>query len=333
MADIFTHDFIDLTTGILSKTGVLWGKNALQSITIARQTPRTPHQAIGYLGIVDYSRGVVTSDLSLDSILVEQCAKAFPNGGAEPDASGFGSARSVYSYGRQKISVGIEEYVLTSMAVAFQAGAPATANYGYLTAGMASSLGILAQQPPPRKGEEDPFAVVMGDDGSGLAIAAEGGTMQGAAIGQVSYIDPQTGLLSTFNDGGIPAGLQSLNFSARINRDNVLDVRSVVPVQFTTIYPIDVSCEMTLHVLPTDGRLDSIARLIVKGAGRSYTNPTTRDPNTDVGHSDEYVRAVDLKRQTEQESISVGRYRAFTMNFSGADLWVPIEETPAGTLD
>lgn len=330
---IYTHDFIDLTSGILAKVGVLWGKNALQSINIARQTPRNPQQAIGYLGVIDYTRGIATSDLTLDCILTEQSAKAFPSGGTVPDANGPNDAVSVNSYGRQKVSIGFEEYVLTSVAVNFQAGSPATVNYGFLTPTIASSLGILGTIPQPRSGEEDPFAVVMGDDGSGVDIIANGGSMASADIGLVSYADPDTGALLTFNDGGIPAGLQSLSFSANVSRDNVLDVRSSLPIQFVTTYPISITCQMTMNILPSNGTLSRLDNLIVKGAGRTYSAPSTRNPNTDVGHTDEYVRGVGLIRTSEQESISVGQYRSFNQSFDCADLWIPLEQIPAGTLN
>lgn len=325
---IYTHEYIDLVNGVLAKPGVLWGNNALQSITIARQTPRTPQQAVGYLGIVDYTRGVVISDLTLDTMLTEECDKAFPNGGAVPSGNSFGDARSLYSYAPQQINVGVEEYILTSIAVAFQSGAPATANYGFLTAGLASALAILSQQPHPRTGAEDPFAVVMGDDGTGVSIECSGGTMEGSTQGLVSYIDPQDGTMKTEGDGGLPGGVQSLSFSGRINRDNVLDVRSVTPVQFVTLYPIDASMDMTIHQLPTDGTLDKMDYLAVKGAGHTFTPPGTRDPNNSVGHTDEYVRAVGAQSTQNQSTISVGRYLSYTYTFTLADLWIPIGAVP-----
>lgn len=304
---IFTHDRIDITAGIMSKVGVLWGGNAVQSITIGRHTPRSPQQAVGYLGIVDYTRGVITSDVSLDCVLTENTSRATAN-------------TSAYKFAEQRISVGVEEFVLTSISVGFSAGNPATVNYGYMTATIASSLAIQAQ-PSPRTGEQDPFAVVMGDDGDGIKITATGGTVSGS--GSMSFLNPTTGVISTMTDGGIPAGLQNLNFNVRLNRDNILDVRSVLPCQFVTQYPIDLTADMELYLLPDSGSLSMIDELEIdtnsNGAGLSNTGL--------------FLKAIGMEKVDEQETVSVGRYRGFTFNYSVADIQLPIEEPPAATLD
>lgn len=307
MSIICTHEQIDLEDGLLAKTGILYGGNALQSITIGRNTPKNPQQAIGYLGIVDYTRGTVTSDVSLECILTENTVRATEDSG-------------IYKYALQRLSVGLEEYVLTSFVLGLTSGNPGTLSYGYMTNSIAAALAIKAQ-PAAQDGEHSPFAVVLGDDGEGIKITATGGTI--SEVGSVSYLDPSDGTMKTMSDGGLPAGLQSLNFNGRINRDNVLDVRSILPVQFVTTYPLDISAEMELYILPTEGSLEEIGTLTIdsnsNGAG--------------LFSAGNFLKAIGLTKEREQETVSVGRYRAFSFSYRVADLEMPIEPPPAGTLD
>ena len=99
----------------------------MQTVTIVRRTPVNPQQAIGYKGIVDYTSGVVTSDVTLDCILTENCTPA-------------AESTSVYEHAETSMILGEESYVLTSCNLTFQAGNPATVNYGYITAGLATHL-------------------------------------------------------------------------------------------------------------------------------------------------------------------------------------------------
>lgn len=314
---IYTHDQIDLTTGVLAATGVLWGGNAIQSITIGRHTPKNPQQAVGYLGVVDYTRGIITSDLSIDCILTEQTSLA-------------ADTTSVYDYAAVDISVGAEEYVLVSCGINLSAGNPIGVSYGYLTSSLASALATQVS-PAPSGGEESPFAVMMGDDGSGVLIYVvepdnTSWSAQSTAGGGVSYIDPYTGALSTMVDGGIPAGLQSLSFNGRINRDNVLDVRSVVPAQFVTTYPLDVTVDMELYVLPADPIFSRFKELVVKGAGREFRPGSGGSASgLAAGFAGQVAKAIDLTKLDEQETVSVGRYRGFTFNYMAADLQIPLE--------
>lgn len=308
---VFTHDRIDLASGLLSKTGVLWGGNAIQAITVGRHTPKNPQQAVGHLGVVDYTRGTITSDLSLDCILTEQTSVSSAN-------------TSIYKFADQEISVGAEEFVLTSCAVGFTAGNPSAVTYGYLTSSIASALAIKAK-PSPSNGEESPFAVMLGDDGSGVKIAVVDGNgvdySNTSAGDGVSYIDPADGTLKTMIDGGIPAGLQSLTFNARINHDNVLDVRSLTPVCFVATYPLDLVVDMELYILPTDPKFAKFNSITVSGAGRTYGAG-----GASGGFSGQIVKALSLTKVDEQETVSVGRYRGFTFNYIAADIQLPIED-------
>lgn len=303
MGTIYTHDRIDLAAGILSKTGALWGGNAIQSITIGRHTPKNPAQAVGHLGVVDYTRGVITSDLAIDCVLTEQCS--------ESDADS-----SIYKFALQQISVGQEEYVLTGVNTQFGAGQPATIGYNFLTSSIASALAVQAQPTP--EDANGSFAIVLGDEGSGLIITATGGDV--GATGLMSYLDT-AGAIQTMSDGSIPAGLQNLSFNTRLNRDNVLDIRSTLPVQFVTTYPLDMTASMEIYCLPTDSALKTISELTIKGNGLGG------------GTTKQYIKAIGLSKTDEQETVSVGRYRGWTFSYLLADIQLPIEAPPAGTLD
>jgi hypothetical protein len=41
-----------------------------------------------------------------------------------------------------------------------------------------------------------------------------------------------------------------------------------------------------------------------------------------------YAKVLGLVKQTEGESIAVGRYLSYTVNFRGADLWIPLKALP-----
>lgn len=150
---VYPHHRIDITSGILTGgtyvndgSDVDWGGNALQTVTVAIHTPRDPQQAVGYRGVVDYTDGIKTSDITLDCILVESCTEA-TTGGA-PDSS-------VYQYAECQ-----EGYVLTSCNVGFTAGAPATVSYGYQASGAAESISTKVSGAVQTG---DTFAVILGD--------------------------------------------------------------------------------------------------------------------------------------------------------------------------
>lgn len=257
-------------TGTFQKWGA-WGRNALQTVTITRRTPFNPQQAIGYKGIVDYTSSPFTSDVTLDCILTE----------GSVDATG----NSVYNFADDEVVVGKESYVLTSCALNFQAGNPATVNYGYITAGNASELDANLNPKTLQGGEEARFAVVMGEDGSGIYIFAEG---------------------SDSSSFYLPAGVQTLGFNATLNRNQILDVRSSEPVQFITTYPLDLSVNLEvlqsiandLGELPGQVGYDATAyaanlkkRFVgLKSIGvRGGTTADYPDPYGDDGASAEYA--------------------------------------------
>jgi len=160
--NVFTHDRIDLANGLLANTSLLWGQNALQTVNITRNTPRPQNQAVGYLGVVDYSRGVVTSDVTLDTILVEGCT-ACVNDPTQTAIS------SINRYAGMSVSMTSELYALTSFAMALASGSPITANYGWITAGLAS---YLSTKPQPTLSDGTQFAVVVGDYHNGITLVA-----------------------------------------------------------------------------------------------------------------------------------------------------------------
>jgi hypothetical protein len=312
MADIFSHHEADLTTGVLAASSDMandmWGQNALQTVTIARHYPRDPQQAIGYRGIVDYTSAVQTTDFTLDCILTEQSDAAA--------AGTSGSGTSIYRYADDQILLGTEHYVLTSCTVNFSAGAPATVSYGYITAGAGSALAELGSPPDVLvDGEEAYFAVVMGDDGSGIEFSDGAGTVP------------------TFPNVVMPSGVQSVNFAATINKDNILDVRAAQPIQFITTYPIDVTCDVETYDPdasgPTSaGALTSLGVRLASGtnhADRSgYTAPS-RTPGADFSALDKIlVLCNGMIKVDETESLNVGGYVTYTYNYTASDLAIPL---------
>jgi hypothetical protein len=316
---IFTHDQIDLTTGVLaSAKGILWGLNALQSITIGRHTPKDKQQAIGYLGTVDYTSGVVTSDVSLDCLLVEGCNAA--------EYVADTTSTSVYEYAKKQMTIGSENYVLTSCGVQFQGGSAATVSYGWLTAGLASYLETKAS-PGVSQGEESDFCVVMGDDGSGLLLVPTWSVAPAnVALATGIPIITAAGAYGGVNDNQLPAGVQSIGFNSTINRDQVLDVRSTSPCQFVTQYPVDITMDIELYVLPTHASikhnmqfltgLSVVATNLNKHlAGSAATKATNNKP---------YVKSSGLVKMDESESTQVGRYLSYNFQYDAADLLVPL---------
>lgn len=312
------HHNIDLTGGVMSKPGVAWGGNALQTITIARHTPFNPQQAVGYKGIVDYTSSPVTSDLTLDCILTENSVAASPE-------------TSVYNHADLEVIIGEESYVLTSCNINFQAGNPATVNYGYITAGLADALLATANPAVLKDGEEAAFAVVMGEDGQGVNLIAlnKAGT--------------------TFV---LPAGVQTLGFTASLNRNQILDVRSSSPIQFVTTYPLDLS--VNLEMLQSRGFKDADGSVIGTGEdtatgrqalaksldaitvqcgastgenGLKTTPAGNRDPGkqgTPTAKGIVLTKATGLMLTEEGESVNVGGNLTFTYNYTAADILLPL---------
>lgn len=337
---ILTHDRIvtqSPATGLLSKTGLVYGGNALQSITIGRHTPKDPVSAVGWLGIVDYHSGVITSDVQLDCILTENSSKA--------DITTFNN--SSYKYAAKSIILGTESYVLTSAAIALQAGSPATLNLGFLTGTLASYLATYAaQQSVLTAGEEAQYAVVMGDDGSGIYLDPTWISGTNAQVGTIPVMDSSGVLQNNLNDRGLPGGVQSLQFSASINRDQILDVRTTQAIDFVTTYPIDVSMDAEVYSLPCasgvatpgasgyTGERGQFSHVFNKlqHLGVRSTNlgkhPTTPAPAGTASNNDAYVQARGLTLEDESEAISVGRYLSYTMRFRATDLILPLPQNP-----
>ena len=315
MANIFSHYEADFNNGVLLKAGNgvaerAWGGNALQTVTVARHYPRNPQQAIGFRGVVDYTTGQQTTDLTLDCILTEDTAEAVEGTGT--------TGTSIYRHAENEMIVGQESYVLTSCNLAFQAGNPATVSYGYITAGEGSALAELPAAPDVlTDGEEAYFAVVMGDDGSGIELMAK--------QGGVWVEDPA--------DIVLPSGVQSMNFSSTINKQNIMDVRSAQPIQFITTYPIDVSVSVETYDKSQPGgfRAGALSTLGVKLKGlnnhadrSSYTAPS-RNPGVDYPASEKVlVLASGLVKTEETESLNVGGYLTYTYNYTAADLAIPL---------
>lgn len=288
--------------GILTKPGVVWGNNALQTITIARHTPFNPQQAVGYKGIVDYTSSPVTSDLTLDCILTEQTEAASEDS-------------SVYKYADCEVIVGSESYVLTSCNINFQAGNPATVNYGYITAGLASELLATADPSVLTTGEEAAFAVVMGEDGKGVQIIAKD---------------------KNGNDFVIPPGAQTIGFTASMNRNQILDVRSSSPVQFVTTYPLDLSVNLELLQKIVGKNLGSIAIQSGKSLTGYVSTPTGNrgDAEGVKGNSGDgglYVKATGLMLTEDGESVNVGGNLTYTYNFTAADILLPLPAITDGS--
>jgi hypothetical protein len=327
---VITHEQIKTesltanTDGVLSMAGILWGKNALQNITITRNSPKDPQQAIGHLGIVDYTTGVVTSEVTLDCILVESCDKADPSTDKK---------NSIYRYAAQAIAAdGSESYVLTSFAMSLAAGAPATVNFGYMTPTIASRLTTQAQPSTVEQGEESSYAVVMGDDGSGLILVPTWDAAFTPDATHVPYID-KNGALQSGSSGidghGLPAGVQRLNFNGTINRDHVLDMRTAQPVQFVTTYPLDMRCDMDIFNLPTASAATpaNLWDMLQGIAIQALNLDKHRTGFTDIASSgDNYLRAIGFRKVSDTESVSVGQYLTYSVNFIVADLVMPLPQ-------
>ncbi|MCK9279272.1 MAG: hypothetical protein M0P71_01400 [Melioribacteraceae bacterium] len=292
---VIQHHGIDFNAGIMDKinNSEAWGGNALQTINITRNTPRNPHQAVGYRGVVDFSSGQITTELSLDCILTEQAVESTVNTG-------------VYKHAEQEMIVGTESYVLNSCSVGFQAGNPATLKFGYLTAGLGSALVAAAQAPDVLvDGEESVFAVVMGSDGSGVNIV----NAEGVSI--------------------LPSGVQSINYSANINKNNIMDIRSSNPIQFVTTYPIDITVNLEVFdkssVIAAAGNLTSIGVKLAGGSSHSNRTGYATDPGVAFANSSKLlVMASGLSKTQETESINVGGYLTYTFNYTASDLWIPL---------
>ena len=310
---VYTHDRINKAAGpFTAGKGLLFGLNALQSINVTRNRPRSPVQAIGFLGIVDYTTGVVTSDVTLDCILVEGCDAA--------DDIAAGGDNFVYTYASKKIAIGSESYALTSFSAHLAAGSPSTCNYGWITAGPASYMAVQAS---PNRSVGTDYAVVLGDEGNGLVLT---GTWSPAT----PAVDSTTtelvsimfnGALTSIADNGIPAGVQSINMSTNINRDQVLDVRSSIPQAFVTTYPVDVKMDMEVHQMPGTNPP------VVGQTQAPWQNLTDLLVASRLNTVKKYFIAKGLTLVSEGETVSVGRYLSYTVHFDCADLCFPITAT------
>ena len=318
MGNIFSHYEAELNSGILLVASndvaeQAWGGNALQTVNIARHFPRDPQQAIGLRGVVDYTSGQQTTDLTLDCILTEDTEEAVEGTGD--------TGTSIYRHAENEMILGKESYVLTSCNLGFQAGSPATVSYGYITAGAGSAL--AERTVPPNvltDGEEAYFAVVMGDDGSGIELMAKSDGVWG----------------NNPNDIILPSGVQSLNFSSTINKQHIMDVRSAQPIQFITTYPIDVTVAVETFdkSTPSGGSFNAgaLSTIGVKLKGlnnhadrSSYTDPS-RNPGVPYEQSHKsLVMATGLVKVDETESLNVGGYVTYTYNYTAADLAIPLK--------
>lgn len=271
---VYSHHNVDLTAGILSSLGGAgaWGTHALQTITVADHTPRDPQLAIGYKGIVDYTSAVKTADVTLDCILVENGSEA-------------ASGTSLYEYADETGAA--TGFVLTSCNVGFTAGAPATVSFGYLTA-MSSIAAIDVSASPSvlTAGEEAQFAIVMGDDGTGVGF---------------------TGLTAS------PSGVQSVTFAGTINRDNILDIRASQPIEFVTTYPLDITVDAEYYGGFTIADLSAGFSIGSLGGGSGV----------EAGSATIWVKATGLILVESGESINVGGYLTRTRSWQAADLWIP----------
>lgn len=323
---VYTHDQIKVPAdhvrsgadGPLDAPGVLWGANALQSIQINRNYPRDPQQAIGHLGIVDYTTGTVTSDLQLDCILVEGCIEA--------DLINNPSNNSIYRYALKQLDLGSESYVLTNFSMSVTAGQPASIGLGYLTAGPASELATQAQ-PTMEQGEESSYAVVMGDDGNGLILTPTWVAGTAAVTADTIPTILADGTLGSYiNDSGIPVGVQSMTFNASINRDNVLDVRSSAPAQFITSYPLQIQCDLETFEPPTEGGAAIWNKLADLTLQAGDLNKHVNSPNV-VGKN--YLKAVGFRLTSSSESVSVNQYLTRSASFELANLILPMYQLDA----
>lgn len=318
--NIIQHHEVDFTKGIMAKlasqyTGLttadgLWGGNALQTVTIARHFPRNPQQAIGHRGVVDFTSGARTTDLTLATIMTEDGVEAVD--GME--------GTSIYRHAENQMSVGAESYVLTSCNVGFTAGAAATVSYGYITSGTGSALVALAAEDRPdvlKDGEEAYFAVVLGDDGSGIRLVSKSG-----------------GVWTSNTEIVLPSGVQSATFNSTINKNNVLDIRSAQPVYFVTTYPIDVSVNLECYdKSSTSGGFNAAALKnlgICLAAGTAhadrtgYTAPSRSPFSNYAAETKNIVLASGLTKTEDSESMNVGGYLTYTYTYTGTDLAIPL---------
>jgi hypothetical protein len=325
---VYTHDMINISqttgTGLLSMPGILWGANALQTINITRNTPAEKAQAVGHLGIVDYVSGVITSEVTLDCVLVEAAARVNPAQGASAGQP----SSSIYRYAAVDVTLGTESYVLVSFGMSCSAGQPITVNFGYLTPTIASELGIQTR-PAAETGEESSYAVVMGDDGSGLILVPT--WQNGAPSAVVSTNIPvmtSSGALN-ISDQGLPGGVQSMNFSGKINRDHVLDVRSAQPVAFVTTYPLDMTCEMDVFNPPqmsglTPAQVYPYLQGISLQASNYNKHPSPSGAGTPPTAGAAYLNAIGFRMTANGESVSISKYLSHTVSFIVADLDMPL---------
>jgi hypothetical protein len=345
---ILTHDRIKLDgtqAGALAPAkGLLWGQNAVQQIQISRNTPSNPVQAVSKLGVVDFTSAASTSDITIETVLVEGCDKAVV-------PSGVGVANSsAHRYANRQITLGVESYVLVGLAMQFSAGNPTSVSYNYITAGLATYLDTQ-DQPDPGVGEESDYAVVLGDDGSGIIILAlwdipGGGT---AIEGFIPVIDEngalQSGSPTAPGDSGLKAGVQSIGMNCSINRDQVLDVRSTQPVQFVTQYPLNITMDMEVYDLPLrTGQVGPGEAGWDPEAGANFpifpyltdlsvaahsltkhrsSGPTGWSAPGVATAGDLYCKVTGLRKQTETESINVGSFLSYTVNYTGSDMVIP----------
>lgn len=290
------HHNIDLTKEIMEK--LMWGGNALQTVSITRRTPFNPQQAVGFKGIVDYATSPVTSEVTLDTILTENCNDATGN--------------SVYDFAENEVKVGQESYVLTSCNVNFQAGNPATVNYGYITAGLASHFDTTLNPTLLTKGEVAAFAVVLGEDGSGVNV--------------ISIKD--NGDEDSSNSTALPAGIQTLGFSSSLNRNQILDVRKSSPVQFVTTYPLDISMNIEALQMVNAAGLFGVKVLpgyaSIVNASKALGSKSFDESSLSGSLAALYCKATGLKNTENGESINVGGNLTYTYQFTAADLEIPL---------
>jgi len=110
-----------------------------------------------------------------------------------------------------------------------------------------------------------------------------------------------------------------MNISGNINRDQVLDVRSTRPQCFVTTYPVRITCDMQVYQLP--GTTDPNTTAPAWGELQSVTIQS-RDQINNANKV--YATVGGLVKQTEGESINVGRFLAYTVNFEGREIYFPI---------
>jgi hypothetical protein len=277
---------------------------------------------------VDYTRGVVTSDVSLDTILLEKNSTDNTRKDYDVNAGNYlASAQStINKYAGLTVDLvgGGEVYALTSCAIGMSAGNPTTVNYGWLTAGLASALAV---KPQPTASAGDQFAMVLGDEGSGLVLIATWLDMdkntvgnQAPTVGTLPTLDVNGAVVNTLSDYGIPAGVQSINMSGNINRDQVLDVRSTRPCFFQTTYPVNVTMDMEVYQKPdTSG---------VTGSPNGWNYLDSIAVASAADNTKIYAKITGLAKQSETDTISTGRYMTYSVRFEASELWIPLKAQP-----